>query len=136
VEQGVPEALARRHAFQPAMVHAPDATRSRSLRPPRRGRRARPLPGRDRAELGWLERQIEGLPVNGRMQRWAQHALRDDVLRLRRDLVYTALADTEGDAGVEAAVDAFLPMPARPRSRRLGRFVRTLAQEARPIWPA
>jgi glutamate dehydrogenase len=129
IDQGVPVALAREHAFQPAMVHAPDAiavARTCEL-PVEEVARAFFLV-EDRAELGWLERQIETLPVNGRMQRWAQQALRDDVLRLRRDLVHTALAGTDEGVPVLDALDAFFTART-PRCRRLGRFVRTLAQE-------
>ncbi len=129
IDQGVPVALAREHAFQPALVHAPDAIAVASTcgLPVEEVARAFFLV-EDRAELGWLERQIETLPVNGRMQRWAQQALRDDVLHLRRDLVHTALAGTDDGVPVQDALDAFFKARA-PRCRRLGRFVRTLAQE-------
>jgi glutamate dehydrogenase len=127
--RGVTKLMARGHAFQPALVHAPDAIEvaATSGRPVEDVARAFFLV-EDRAELGWLERQLESLPVTGRMQRWAQHALRDDVLQVRRDLVRAALAESGPGEPVEDALDAFFERRQAPRGR-LGRFVRVLAQD-------
>jgi glutamate dehydrogenase len=129
VEQGVPEHMARGHAFTPALVHAPDAiaVADHCGRPVEDVARAFYLV-EDRAELGWLERQVDGLAVSGRMQRWAQQALRDDVLRVRRDLVQAALREDAGARPVEEALDAFFARR-DAHSRQLGRFVRALAHD-------
>ncbi len=85
-------------------------------------------PPRIRAELGWIERQIESLPVTGRMARWAQQALRDDVLRVRRDLVARTFDEAGAALSAAEAVDAFFERRT-DACRRLGRFVRMLAHD-------
>jgi glutamate dehydrogenase len=134
VERGVPEAMARAHAYQRALVHAPDIiAAAEGGKPGEAGGPPRSVEEvahgffhmGEGLEIGWIERAIDGLPVGTRMQRWAMHALRDDVLRARRELVTRALQEAP-DATVEEAVDRFLA--AREGGReRLRAFTRTLA---------
>jgi glutamate dehydrogenase len=126
--RGVPRELAQTHAFQRAMIHAPDAVAV-----------ARET-GRDVLEaaralfeigeglrLEWLEGEIERLPSATRLQRWAEQAVLDDVLEARRVLALKALQE-HPDASAEDAVAAFLESRAGPR-RRLASFTRALALE-------
>jgi glutamate dehydrogenase len=123
--KGVPELLARRHAFQPALVHAPDIIAVAAAT----GREVEAV-GRaflgleSRTPLAWLEQINESRPAGGRMQRWAQQALRDDVLRARRELAERALEESP-EADVEQALENFFAARARPLAR-LERFTRTL----------
>src|ERR671929_373657 len=137
VERGVPEAMARAHAYQRALVHAPDIIAAAEG-----GEAHGPPPHSveevahgffhmgEALEIGWIEREIDELPVGTRMQRWAMQALRDDVLRARRELVARALQEAP-DAGVEEAVDRFLAAREGARAR-LRAFTRTLAVDGEP----
>ncbi|HEU4977298.1 MAG TPA: NAD-glutamate dehydrogenase [Solirubrobacteraceae bacterium] len=125
--KGVPEQLARAHAYQAALVHAPDVIAvaggaGHSVEEV--GRVFELLGGRLR--IGWLEQQIEELPTGTRMQRWAQQALRDDVLRARRELAERALAEAGAGDDVEGVVDAFLARRERACERQAA-FSRRLA---------
>ena len=53
--------------------------------------------------LDWLQGQVEGLSALTRIQRWADRALRDDLLDVRRLLTRRALQETP-DAEPEANV--------------------------------
>ncbi len=128
VEQGAPDDLARAHAMQPALVHAPDvivvAQRvERSIEDVA----ASFFALGDGLRLEWLEDQVEALAVSGRMQRWAASALADDVLAVRRELGEAALAENPG-AAPEAAVEAFLTSRAEQLERLRG-FMRALSAE-------
>jgi glutamate dehydrogenase len=126
VARGVPRELACAHAYQAALVHAPDviAVAGGSRRGVEEVGRVFELLG-ERVRIGWLEQQIEELPTGTRMQRWAQQALRDDVLRARRELAERALAEASGEEP-EAVVDAFLARRQRA-SERQAAFSRRLA---------
>jgi glutamate dehydrogenase len=134
-ERGVPEAMARAHAYQRTLVHAPDVIAAAGGAPGGAARSVEEVAGGffrmgEALEIGWIERNIDELPVGTRMQRWAMQALRDDVLRARRELVTRALQEAP-DAGVEEAVDRFLAARESGRAR-LRAFTRTLAGDGEP----
>ena len=128
IAEGVPEALARRHAFQGELVHAPDivAVSHATGRAPLEVARAFFLLG-DRLELDWLEGQLEGLRAGTRWQRWAQQSMEDDLLAVRRLLCERALTGADA-APVDEAVETFLSRREEPVAR-LQRFMRSLALE-------
>jgi glutamate dehydrogenase len=126
--EGVPNDLARTHAFQRALLHAPDIIAVAQAT------------GRDVAEvargffdlgerlgLEWLEHEVLALPGSSRIQRWAQQALLDDVLAARRVLAQRALEESP-DAEPADAVETFLDAREAPR-RRLTAVARTLTVE-------
>ncbi len=128
---GVPADLARRHARQPALVHAPDlvavaAVTGRDVLDVARVAFALG----DALELEWLEREIDALPAQTRLQRWALQAVRDDVLDARRVLTLHALQEAPG-AAPEDAVAAFLERRAE-MGRRLRAFARALSVDEGP----
>jgi glutamate dehydrogenase len=125
VAAGVPEALARRHAFQRALRHAPDiiAVAQATGRDVVAVARAFFDLG-ERLGLEWLEQEVLALPAATRVQRWAQQALLDDVLDARRVLAEKALEESP-DAEPAAAVEAFLEAREAPR-RRLSSVARAL----------
>jgi glutamate dehydrogenase len=128
VAQGVPKEMARDHAFRRALEHAPDVVAIARLS----GRTVEDV-GRAFFQLGqalqlaWLEREIEGLPVGTRLQRWALQAVRDDVLAARRLVAERALAEAP-DAEAEEAIDRFLEARGKGVARLAG-FTRALAGE-------
>jgi glutamate dehydrogenase len=131
VEQGVPEPMARSHAFLPALARAPDviavaAAVGRSVEDA--GRAFSLLD--ERAQIGWLEGQLDELPLRTRLQRWAVQALRDDLGHARSALAGSAL-EAAPDAPVPEAVDRFVEAQAEA-IRRLESFSRSLAVEGSP----
>ena len=96
VELGVPEELARRHAYQDELLHAPDIIELAELS-------ARPVA--DVADvfflvgaayrLDWLEARVEHLPAESRWERWAVHTLESDLQQLRRNLAEKIMAAAE-----------------------------------------
>jgi glutamate dehydrogenase len=131
-EKGVPATLARGHAYQAALAHAPDviALAARSGRPAEAVAHVFELLG-VRLRIGWLEQEIEALPTASRMQRWAQQALRDDALRARRELAARALAEAGEGEDAEAVVDAFLAARRRECERQAA-FARRLSGDGEP----
>jgi glutamate dehydrogenase len=128
VAEGVPETLARRHAFQPELVHGPDiiAVSHATGRGVLEVARGFFLLG-ERLEIDWLENQLEALPAGTRWQRWAQQSLEDDLFAVRRELAEEALASANGRP-IDEAIDAFLET--KPHALgRLQRFTRSLAME-------
>ncbi|NNJ48719.1 MAG: NAD-glutamate dehydrogenase [Acidimicrobiia bacterium] len=127
IEMGVPEELARRHAYQDELFHAPDIIELAELT-------ARPvgdvadvffLVG-DAYRLDWLEDRADHLPAETRWERWAIRTLESDLQQLRRDLAEKIMAAAEiqnGTALLEyyrsiradehARLDQFLDMLAR-----------------------
>ena len=107
IAEGVPEVLARRHAFQPELVHGPDiiAVSHATGRGVLEVARGFFLLG-ERLEIDWLENQLEALPAGTRWQRWAQQSMEDDLFAVRRELCEEAIAmaegrpDRRGDRGV------------------------------------
>jgi glutamate dehydrogenase len=128
VAQGVPKEMARDHAFRRALEHAPDVVAIARIS----GRTVEEV-GRAFFQLGqalqfaWLEREIEGLPVGTRLQRWALQAVRDDVLAARRLVAERALAEAP-EAEAEEAIDRFLEARQKGVARLAG-FTRALAGE-------
>jgi glutamate dehydrogenase len=128
IARGVPEEVARRHAWQTALVHVPDAVfvAKDTGRDVLEAGRALFAVG-DGLNLEWIEHEIDGLTLTGRVQRWAVRAVRDDVLGARRMLAHRALVEQPELPAVDA-VNAFLETRAEPR-RRLTAFTRALAHE-------
>jgi glutamate dehydrogenase len=128
VAEGVPEGVARRHAFQPELVHGPDiiAVSHASGHPPLEVARAFFLLG-ERLEIDWLETQLEKLSAGTRWQRWAQQSTEDDLFAIRRELCEALLVDA-GDGPIDEEVEAFLEAREEAVSR-LQRFMRKLAME-------
>jgi glutamate dehydrogenase len=128
VDAGVPDDIARRHAFQRALRHGPDivAVANDGGRDVIDVARAFFDLG-ERLGLEWLEQQVLALPAGTRVQRWAQQALLDDVIDARRVLAGKALEESPG-AEPAAAVDAFLDAREAPL-RRLSSVARALRAE-------
>ncbi len=127
-ERGVPEEIARAYAYLPVLSYAPDIiTAAQTVeRPVEEVAMAFSLM-EDRVQISWIQEQLEELPVNTRMQRWALHALRDDLWRARRELVQHALAEAPG-VPVAEAIERFAD--ARPDAmRRVEDFARMLSVE-------
>ncbi|MGZ8615392.1 MAG: hypothetical protein ACXWX4_12035, partial [Actinomycetota bacterium] len=124
--EGVPAALARRHAFQAELVHGPDIiTVSHATgRTVLEVARAFFLLG-ERLQLDWLEKQVEAMPGGSRWQRWALQSMEDDLFTLRRSLAETVL-DECGGLPIDEAVEKFLETR-DDAFTRLQRFMRSLA---------
>jgi glutamate dehydrogenase len=125
---GVPEVVARRHAFQSELVHAPDIVAvahatGRSVLEVARGFF---LLG-ERLRIDWLEQRLEELATGSRWQRWARQSTEDDLLAVRRQLCEHVLASA-GGAPIDAAVDGFLELHAE-QVERLQRFMHALNVE-------
>ena len=129
IDAGVPDEIARRHAFQRALRHAPDiiAVAQATGRDVVAVARAFFDLG-ERLGLEWLEQEVLALPASTRVQRWAQQALLDDVLDARRVLAEKALEEAAAEAEPAAAVDAFLEAREAPL-RRLSSVARALRAE-------
>ncbi len=84
---GVPEDLARRHAYQDELFHAPDILELAALS-------GRPISDvadvfflvGEAYKLDWLETRVDQLSAETRWERWAVLTLEHDLLRLRREL--------------------------------------------------
>jgi glutamate dehydrogenase len=128
IARGVPEELARRHAYQMELVHGPDIIDVA-------GRADRPVLDVARVffrvgqafRIDWLESQVESLPARTRWERWSVQTLNDELLTLRRVLVERVLAEGEGRTADEA-VDLFLLAHANEEGRLI-RFMRLLARD-------
>ncbi len=129
MEEGVPQAIARRHAFQSELVHGPDiiSVARESGRPVEEVARIFFLLG-ERLEIDWLEFRLEEMQVATKWQRWAVQSMEDDVFLVRRQLA-ERLIDEAAGLPVEEAVGAFLERRAE-RVARLERFMRTLKTES------
>jgi glutamate dehydrogenase len=129
VEAGVPEPLARTHAYQRALLHAPDIIAVAQATGGDVVAVARTFfELGERLGLEWLEQEVLSLPAGTRVQRWAQQALLDDVLDARRVLSQRALEEAGAGAEPSAAVDAFLDQREAER-RRLTTVARSLRLE-------
>ena len=131
MEEGVPQAIARRHAFQSELVHGPDiiSVARESGRAVEEVARIFFLLG-ERLEIDWLEFRLEEMQVATKWQRWAVQSMEDDVFLVRRQLA-ERLIDEAAGLPVEEAVEAFLERRAE-RVARLERFMRTLKTESGP----
>jgi len=129
VAEGVPDEIARRHAFQGELVHGPDiiavahATGWAVLNVAR----AFFVVG-ERVGLDWLERQLEALPVGTQWQRWAAQSMEDDLFLVRRHLVEKVIAETPG-VSADEAIESFFARRV-DAEERLQRFMRSLAVES------
>ncbi|HSL09740.1 MAG TPA: NAD-glutamate dehydrogenase [Actinomycetota bacterium] len=127
-EAGVPEVVARRHAFQAELVHAPDiiAVSAATGRAPLEVARGFFLLG-EKLEIDWLEHRLDELPVGTRWRRWAKQSMEDDLLAVRRALCELVL-EQAGGAPIDEAVENFFDAHAE-QVGRVQRFVRQLAVE-------
>jgi glutamate dehydrogenase len=128
VDEGVPEEVARRHAFQDELVHGPDiiSVARATGRPVLEVGRAFFLAG-ERLSIDWLEQRLSEQPAKTRWQRWAVRSMEDDLYTIRREIVETVL-EHAGGRPVDEAVAAYLEDRAAPYGR-LQRFMRSLAME-------
>ena len=128
VGEGVPEEIARRHAFQGELVHGPDiiavahATGWEVLEVAR----AFYVLG-ERVGLDWLERQLESLPVATHWLRWASQSMEDDLFLVRRQLVEKVIAESP-HVTVDAAMGEYFERRVEAEER-LQRFIHNLALE-------
>ena len=108
VSEGVPEQLAKRHAFQPELAHGPDvlAVSRVTGRPIAEVASAFFLAG-ERLHLDWLERHLLELPDGSRFERWASQAVGDDLMTLRREIALRVLDSADGRP-LAQAVDDYL----------------------------
>jgi glutamate dehydrogenase len=128
VAAGVSEELARRHAYVPELVHAPDivVVARQTGRPLPEVARVFYLLG-EALHLDWLESRLDDLPTVSRWQRWAIQAIEDDLTLVRREIAQRVI-ESSPEATADEAVTAYLA--ARPEaSDRLSRFMRGLALE-------
>jgi glutamate dehydrogenase len=128
VARGAPEDLARRHVYQPALVHAPDVlvVARAGGRPVAEVARAFFAAGQS-LQLDWIEAQVVGFPASSRWERFALNAIVDDLLLVRREAVQKALAAQPGE-DAEQALEAFLG--SRPEAvARLERLAEQLRAE-------
>jgi glutamate dehydrogenase len=126
--EGIPEELARRHAFQDELVHGPDIisvsrATGRAVLEVARGFF---LLG-ERLDIDWLEQRLAEQPAKTRWQRWALHSMEDDLYTIRREIIETVL-EHAGGRPIDEAVDAFLEDRSAAYGR-LQRFMRSLAME-------
>jgi glutamate dehydrogenase len=126
--EGVPEEVARRHAFQDELVHGPDiiSVAQATGRPSLEVARAFFLLG-ERLDIDWLEQRLEEQPAKTRWQRWALHSMEDDLYTIRRQIIETVL-EHAGGRPIDEAVDAFLEYQSAAYGR-VQRFMRSLAME-------
>ncbi len=128
VQAGVPEELARRHAFQDDLLHAPDIIDLADLS-------ARPVADvadvfflvGDAYRLDWLETRAEQLPAKTRWERWAVRTLENDLLRLRRDLAEQVLA--AGDIANGKALLEYYRTTRSDQHARLNHFLELLTRD-------
>jgi glutamate dehydrogenase len=128
VKARVPEGVARAYAYLPVLFYAPDIVAAAQAV-------GRPVEDvglafwlmEDRVQIGWIQEQLDALRVSTRMHRWALQALRDDLWRVRRELVQRALGEAPG-VPVNDAIERFAEARA-DALRRLEAFARTLAVE-------
>ena len=128
IAEGVPEAVAFRHAFQPELVHAPDiiAVAHATGRSPLEVARGFFVLG-EGLDIDWLEGQLEALPAANRWQRWAQQSMEDDLFALRRRLCERVLEAADG-ASIDDGIERYFSERAQAYDR-VKRFVRGLKAE-------
>jgi glutamate dehydrogenase len=125
ISEGVPERLARRHAFEPELAHGPDviAVSRATGRPIEEVAAAFFLVG-ERFHLDWLERHLVELPETSRFDRWAGQAVGDDLMTLRREIALRVLDSADGGP-LNQAMDDYLGGRAEAYER-LNRLVSSL----------
>ena len=94
---GVSEDFARRHAYLPELVHAPDivVVARQTGRPVPDVARVFYLLG-EALHLDWLESRLDDLPAVSRWQRWAMQAIEDDLTLVRREIAQKAIETAPG----------------------------------------
>jgi glutamate dehydrogenase len=128
IDAGVPETIARRHAFQGELVHGPDiiavahATGWEVLEVAR----AFFVLG-ERVGLDRLEHELEALPIGTHWQRWAAQSIEDDLFQLRRELVERVIAEASGGS-VDESIEGYFARRVELEARSQ-RFLRELALE-------
>jgi glutamate dehydrogenase len=128
MDAGVPEAVARRHAFQPVLAHGPAAVAvaRETGRAIEDVARAFSLIG-DAVYIDRLEARLAAIPAHSRWHRWAIQATWEDLHLVRRELAERVLAEAESGT-VDEAIGRFLAENAEAFDR-LARFMRALAME-------
>ncbi|MGZ4154122.1 MAG: hypothetical protein ACXVQ0_06555, partial [Actinomycetota bacterium] len=123
MDAGVPENVARRHAFQPILAHGPAviAVARETGRPVEDVARAFSLIG-EAVYMDWLESRLASIPASSRWHRWAIQATWEDLYLVRRELAERVLADAGGRT-VDEAIGSFLAERADAFDR-LARFMR------------
>ncbi len=121
-DRGVPREIARRHVYQEELIHAPDIIEVARVS----GRSVRHVAdlfmlSGPAFELDWLEAQVEAIPTGNRLQRRAIQTVEDDLVRLRRQLVESILADSDA-IDPQAALEHYLVA----RTNELGQLVRLM----------
>jgi glutamate dehydrogenase len=124
----VPQETARRHAFQPGLVHGPNIIEvaERTGRPISQVARAFFAVG-ESLFIDWVEGRLAELPAPSKWHRWAIQAVQDDLLLVRR-LVAEKVLEEAGDRPVDEGVAAFLVSRSEGFDR-LSRFMRGMALE-------
>jgi glutamate dehydrogenase len=128
VDAGVPETVARRHAFQPLLVHGPavvDVARESGAAIADVARAFSAVG--DAVFIDWLETRLASIRPASRWHRWAIHAIAEDLAAVRRALAERVVA-TAGDGGIDEAVRRLVADRAESFDR-LSRFMRGLALE-------
>ena len=122
VSEGVPEEIARSHAFQTELAHTPDiaSVSSRTERTIEEVAEAFVLAG-ERLHVDWLERELEDVPTATNWQRWAAQAVADDLMALRRDIALRALQSSD-HTPVAVSLEAYVAS----RSEAVDRFERLM----------
>ena len=128
VAEGVPEELARRHAYQPELAHGPDiiAVTQATGRTIEEVASAFFLAG-ERFHLDWLEQRLVELPDGSRFERWATQAVGDDLMTLRRDIALRVLDSADGRP-IPRAMEDYLERRSEPYER-LNRLVNSLSAQ-------
>jgi glutamate dehydrogenase len=128
IKKGVPEALARRHAFQLELVHAPDiiVVGQETGRAVEEVARAFFLVG-DVLHIDALESRMDQVATPSRWHRWALQAIEDDLLLVRRQLAAQVIGSA-GGRSIDDAVSLYLGARAQAVGR-LDRFMRSLSAE-------
>ncbi len=128
VARGVPDDVARRHAFQPELTHGPDILEIAEVTglAPTEVAKVFFRVG-DAYRIDWLEQLAAQLPTDTRWRRWGLEALEDDLLLLRRQLVERVLSSA-GDVLPAQAVAHY--RRSRPDAHaRLDDFFRTMQRD-------
>jgi glutamate dehydrogenase len=128
LEAGVPEAIAKRHAYIEDLVHAPDIIELSQ----QTGRSVTEVSGvffrlGKAVRIDWLERQTAALVPTSRWERLAKQAAEADLVFLRRRLAERVLAKA-GSRAPRDAVRKYLAERAESHGRLL-LFMRQLAAE-------
>ncbi len=122
---GVPEPVARSHAYQSELVHAPAIIQvaAATHRTVEEVAEVFLLVG-SMYDVDWLEGQVPRFATATRWQRRALQVIKDDLTLLQRELAEMALTAYPGEAGRDAVE---LYRAARPEAlERLARFMRSL----------